>query len=87
MKKTIVLVILIVIILAVSIFVAYNKYNQKVLYETTYYFAFGSRAVKIYENGKVFDDLEIEEPEHTQNYKYVIQLIYGVSQFDDNGNY
>ena len=92
-----------------------DRYNtiieEKTIYNTTYYFGFGSRSVKINENGDVFDDLEIEDPNHKVNYKFVktlneeqleslkskiqstsnkneldefvIELVYGVKQFDN----
>lgn len=86
-----------------------------ILYTTTYYFGLGSRSVKVYIDGKVYDDLELENPNHNENYKYlktlseeelnnlsdkikntdnveslkeyVIELIYGVKEFDNSGNY
>ena len=89
--------------------------NEEPLYSTTYGFAFGSRRTRIYSNGEVYDDLEIENPNHIENYTYlktlsskelndfknfltnetdsekiddyVIELIYGVTKFDDMGNY
>ncbi len=76
---------------------------------------FGSRNTRIYINGDVYDDLEIENPNHEPNYKYlktlneaelndlkskissesdskiiqeyIIQLVYGVKEFDNFGNY
>ncbi len=76
---------------------------------------FGSRNTRIYTNGDVYDDLEIEDPNHEPNYKYlktlnkvelndlksklnsesyskiiqeyIIQLVYGVKEFDNFGNY
>ena len=44
------------------------------LYSTIYYFGFGSRSVKIYEDGDVYDDLEIEDPNHKTNYKFLKRL-------------
>lgn len=92
-----------------------EKTNTDILYETTYSFGFGSRSTRVYTNGDVFDDLEIENPKHKPDYKYVktltadeiadlmylldnktddevikrhiIELVYGVSEFDDFGNY
>lgn len=89
--------------------------KAELLYTTTYYFSLGSRSVKIYTDGKVYDDLEIEDPNHVANYRYlktlseeelnnlsdkiktidnveslkdyVIELIYGVKEFDNSGNY
>ena len=55
-----------------------DKYNtsieEKTIYNTTYYFGFGSRSVIINENGDVFDDVEIEDPNHKANYKLVKSL-------------
>ena len=34
----------------------------------------GSRRLKIYQNGDVYDDLEIEEPNHKVNYKKIKTL-------------
>ena len=76
---------------------------------------FGSRGIRIYTNGDVYDDLEIEDPNHEPNYnylktlnkdelndlkskinsesnneilqEYIIQLVYGVREFDNFGNY
>ncbi len=48
--------------------------EKELIYSTTYSFAFGSRRVQIYDNGEVYDDLEIEEPEHKPDYKYVKTL-------------
>ncbi len=76
---------------------------------------FGSRRTIIYTNGDVYDDLEIENPNHEPNYKYlktlnkdelndlkskinsesnseiiedyIIQLVYGVEEFDNMGGY
>ena len=89
--------------------------EEKTLYNTIYYFESGSRRVKINENGDVFDDIEVEEPNHIVNYKFlktlseeqlnslksklqstsnkgeldefVIELVYGVKQFDKFGRY
>ena len=35
--------------------------SKELLYGTIYYFTLGSRRVQIYEDGEVYDDLEIEE--------------------------
>ena len=76
---------------------------------------FGSRGIRIYTNGDVYDDLEVENPNHEPNYdylktlnkdelndlkskinsesnneilqEYIIQLVYGVREFDNFGNY
>ena len=89
--------------------------NEEILYSTTYYFGFGSRRIRIYTNGDIYDDLEIENPNHKPDYKYlktltkneindlkykienepnseaikdyIIELVYGVKEFDNFGNY
>ena len=116
MKRTLLIVsiIMLVAILGYVIMVVINSKGE-VIYSTTYYFGFGSSSIKIYENGDVYDDVEIEEPNHKPNYEYlktlpkediddlinklkndsnsesiedyVIQLVYGVNEFDDFGNY
>lgn len=48
--------------------------NEEPLYSTTYGFAFGSRRTRIYSNGEVYDDLEIENPNHVPNYTYLKTL-------------
>lgn len=60
------------------------SHSKSILYETTYFFAFGTRSVKIYKDGNVYDDLEIEEPNHDE---YVIKSVYGVEKFDNYGSY
>lgn len=71
--------ILIIVIFIIGIFyIVSNKNNsiltEDVLYSTRYCFGMGSRGVKIYRNGDVYDDLEIEEPNHKPNYKFVKTL-------------
>lgn len=124
MKKSIKLSLMIVGIIIFAIALIYVillvksknvEKSKEILYSTTYYFGFGSRSIKIYENGDVYDDFEIENPNHTPNYKYlktltkteinnlvnrvknesnsksvedyVIELVYGVREFDNFGGY
>ena len=54
--------------------ISIDSMTEEVLYRTTYSFALGSRRVIIYNNGYVFDDLEIEDPRHEPNYKLVKKL-------------
>ena len=54
--------------------ISIDSITEEVLYKTTYSFAFGSRRVIVYNNGYVFDDLEIEDPRHEPNYKFVKEL-------------
>ena len=115
--RKILLIVGIIIFAIISIYVIMSIVNSKgeILYSTTYSFGFGSRRIKIYENGAVYGDTEIEDPNHKPNYEYkktltkedvdnlayrlkndansesikeyVIQLVYGVNEFDDFGNY
>lgn len=48
--------------------------SREVLYSTIHYFSMGSRGIKIYKNGDVFEDIEIEEPNHKPEYKYLKTL-------------
>ena len=71
--------ILIIVIFIIGIFyIVSNRNNsiftEDILYSTRYYFGMGSRGVKIYRNGDVYDDLEIEEPNHKPKYKYLKTL-------------
>ena len=124
MKKSIKLPLMIVgiivfVVTLICVILLVNPKNvgedKEILYSTTYYFGFGSRNTRIYANGDVYDDLEIENPNHTPNYKYlktltkdeidnlvnrlknehnsksiedyVIELVYGVKEFDNFGRY
>ena len=112
MKKRIIIIIGVCIAITLVCVILINK---KVIFSTTYSFGLGSRRVKIYSTGAVYDDLEIEEPNHKVKFKYlkklskdeltsledkikstsnknelddyVIELVYGVKEFDNNGNY
>lgn len=92
-----------------------SQEGNQVLYHTAYTFGFGSRRVLIYGNGEVYEDVEIEDPEHEENYQYlktlseeevqslvdeinsgasdedmdkfVINLVYGVDEFNEDGSY
>ena len=101
-KRRILLIVGLIIFAVILVCVIMLVVNSKgeILYSTTYSFGFGSRRIKIYENGAVYDDIEIEAPNHKPDYKYlknndngesikeyVIQLVYGVKEFDNFGNY
>ena len=112
MKKTLIIAIIICIIIIIIGVLLVNK--KKEIYSTVYYFGLGSRRVKIYDNGDVYDDVEIEDPRHKENYEflkklskdelnslkdklkslsrsevkeYVIEMVYGVKEFDNFGSY
>ena len=61
--RRILLIIGIIIFTVILVYVIMSVINSKgeILYSTTYYFEFGSRRIKIYENGAVYDDIEIED--------------------------
>ena len=103
------------LIICLGLWKVKSLHSKELLYSATYYFTFGSRSVRIYNNGEVYDDLEIEDPNHKTDYKYVktltkeqvhelkdkenrgvskeeisnyvIELIYGVKEFDNRGEY
>ncbi len=92
-----------------------NSNSKKEIFYGIYYFALGSRRVKIYDDGTVYEDVEIENPRHVENYiylkslsnnelkslknqldrtndkeelkRFVIQLVYGVKEFGNRGEY
>lgn len=83
MKKNIKIICLIIILIVfiVGIYICLNRMNNvsknnksQEIYNTIYYFGFGSRRVKVYENGDVYDDVEIESPNHEIDYKFVKTL-------------
>ena len=63
----------VLIIGTIFIFNNTNTFSQ-VIYQNTYYFNFGSRKIKIYDNGKIYEDLEIEQVNHKTNYKLIKTL-------------
>lgn len=78
-RKLISIIIFIIILVIAIVSAVYMKNNNNVsdenlLYSTTYYFEFGSRSTKIYANGDVYDDLEIEDPNHEPSFKYLKTL-------------
>lgn len=74
--STIIFIIILVIAIVSAIYMKNNNNasDENLLYTTTYYFGFGSRSTRIYTNGDVYDDLEIEDPNHEPNYKYLKTL-------------
>ena len=118
-NKIVIITLVLIVLVGILIIIYHNNFvkvkEEELIYSTRYSFAFGSRGVKIYQNGAVYDDLEIEEPNHVPNYKYlktltkndvddlkdkieketnseliknyVINLVYGVEEFDNFGNY
>ena len=76
-RKTTVISIILICIIAIlgglGIWL-HKTYSKNLIYETTYSFAFGSRRVKIYDNGEVYDDTEVEEPNHKENFTYLKTL-------------
>ena len=48
--------------------------TNKQIYYGVYNFEMGSKRVKVYNNGKVYEDIEIEEPNHVEKYKYLKTL-------------
>ena len=79
----------IIIAICLGLWVNKSFYSKELIYSTAYGFAFGSRRVQIYDNGEVYDDLEIEEPNHRIDYKYVKTLtreqIYELKEKENGG--
>ena len=75
-KDICLILIIAVLILGVIIFLNKKENNstKQELYSTIYYFDMGSRKVKIYDNGDVYEDLEIEDPNHKEDYQFVKTL-------------
>ena len=79
-KRTIILSIILVCVAALAITIGVLANNsthspsKELVYSVTYSFEMGVRRVQIYDNGEVYDDLEIEEPNHEVNYGYVKTL-------------
>lgn len=79
MKKRIkvICLILIIVVLILGAIICFNKKDnneKQEIYNTVYYFDLGSRKVKIYDNGDVYEDLEIEDPDHKEDYQFVKTL-------------
>lgn len=76
-KKTkvglIIIVIFIVCVISSILLINLRK-SKETLYFATYYFGFGSRRTIIYTNGDVYEDVEIEDPNHKPDYKYLKTL-------------
>lgn len=62
------------IVIAVVIGVVLNNRNNKEIYSKRFDFDKGSCGIKIYDNGDVFQDLEVEDPNHKENYKKIRTL-------------
>ena len=45
--------------------------ENEIIYQNTFYFDFGSKKIKIYDNGNVYEDMEIENPNHKENYELI----------------
>ena len=73
-KKMLKIISLIIIIISIIGCIYFIINDKKQIYSTTYNFEFGSRKVKVYSNGDVYDDLEVEEPNHKENYNFVTKL-------------
>lgn len=74
MKKVFFIGLIILTIIMVSFICLKSFNNGKVIYNNTFYYAMGSEKVKIYENGVVETDKEIEEPNHKTNFKKIKTL-------------
>lgn len=72
-KKIIIIGLICLILIGGSVFLL-NLFKNEVVYSNTFYFDMGSHKIKIYSNGDVYDDLEIENQNHKPNYKKIKTL-------------
>ena len=73
-KRIIMIIVSTLIIFGIIMGIYYLISKKQEIYNTTYGFAFGSRRVKVYDNGDVYDDLEVEDPNHEEKYTFVVKL-------------
>lgn len=74
MKKSLKIILIILLIILLAIITIFLLQNNKIIYSNTSYYDMGSITIRIYENGKVEEDREIEEPNHTPNFKKIKKL-------------
>lgn len=78
MKKHLQIVLIIAFAVLSVIIVIYlynnNKKNNEIIYDNTIYFSLGSIKVRIYDNGIVEEDREIESPNHKSDFKEIKKL-------------
>lgn len=112
---TIIATCLIIMTIFLGLWINKSNRSEELIYSTTYSFTLGSRRVQIYGSGEVYDDLEVKNPDHEVDYKYVktltaeqmeslkakkaqnpgeeelsnfvIELVHGVKEFNDFGEY
>ncbi len=72
-KRKKILIALLGILLIGGIIYAFGK---KEIFYGRFDFTFGSRGVIIYDNGRVYEDFELEEPNHKEKYKYFKTLSF-----------
>lgn len=73
MKKILIILIAIVLlIIIIAILVFYR--NSSIIFQQTFYYSMGSLTLRIYNNGDVYEDKEIEEPNHKPNFKKIKKL-------------
>ena len=72
MKKHIISITILIIITIIAILAFYRSYS--IIFQQTFYYSMGSLTLKIYNNGDVYEDKEIEEPYHKPNFKKIKKL-------------
>lgn len=72
--KVMIGVVIVALIAIISFILIRTNTEKEVIFSAFYYFPFGSRSMKIYADGEVYDDLEIEDPMHEPNFKYLKTL-------------
>ncbi len=72
-KKILMLCIVLIIVSIVGCYILL-KGSKEEIYYNYYGFDMGRIQIKVYENGIVEEDVEIEDPRHSENYKYLKTL-------------
>ena len=74
MKKSLIIISSILFIVLLAIIIIFLLLNNKIIYFNTSYYDMGSITIRIYENGKVEENREIEEPNHAPYFKEIKKL-------------
>ena len=73
MKKY-VAILLVILFVGILVFGCSKNKEPQIIYQNTIYFAFGNIRIRIYDNGDVMEDKEIEDPNHMVKYEKIMVL-------------
>lgn len=74
MKKVIIIMSILMLLLILIVVYVNLKNPNEIIFSKTYYYAFGSEKIRIYEDGTVETDKEVEDPNHKTNFKKIKKL-------------